>query len=65
MGGTGANHIMLGYGSVIVCYADANGNPTTPPTGQIENPNPRPNTNNYYVRGQLRQPPPLPAAART
>lgn len=49
MGGTGANHIMLGYGS-LVYYADANGNPTKPPAGQIENPNPQPNTNNYYVQ---------------
>ena len=48
MGGTGANHIMLGFGSLIY-YADANGNPTTPPTGQIENPNPQTGTNNYYT----------------
>jgi len=48
MGGTGANHIMLGFGSLIY-YADAKGNPTTPPPGQIENPNPQPNTNNYYA----------------
>jgi phospholipase C len=48
MGGTGANHIMLGFGSLIY-YADAKGNPTTPPAGQIENPNPQPGTNNYYT----------------
>ncbi len=47
MGGTGANHIMLGFGSLIY-YADANGNPATPPAGQIENPNPQSGTNNYY-----------------
>jgi phospholipase C len=48
MGGTGANHIMLGYGSLIY-YADSNGNPTTPPPGQIEDPDPQPGTNNYYT----------------
>jgi phospholipase C len=47
-GGTGANHIMLGYGS-LVFYADSKGQPATPPSGQIENPNPQPNTNNYYT----------------
>jgi phospholipase C len=49
MGGTGANHIMLGYGSLIY-YADANGQPATPPAKQIENPNPQPGTNNYYTQ---------------
>ncbi len=49
MGGTGANHIMLGYGSLIY-YADANGQPATPPSNQIENPNPQPGTNNWYVQ---------------
>ncbi len=48
MGGTGANHIMLGYGSLIY-YADTHGNPAIPPAGQIENPNPQPTTNNYYT----------------
>jgi phospholipase C len=48
MGGTGANHIMLGFGTLIY-YADANGNPTTPPAGQIENPNPQSGTNNFYT----------------
>ena len=48
MGGTGANHIMLGYGSPIY-YADGSGNPATPPIGQIENPNPQVGTNNYYT----------------
>ena len=37
-GGTGANHVFVGYGTAIF-YADANGNPTTPPSNQIENPN--------------------------
>ena len=49
MGGTGANHIMLGYGSLIY-YADANGDPATPPSGQIENPNPQSGTNNFYTQ---------------
>jgi phospholipase C len=49
MGGTGANHIMLGYGSLIY-YADSNGNPTMPPAKQIENPNPQSGTNNYYTQ---------------
>jgi phospholipase C len=48
-GGTGANHIMLGYGS-LVFYANAKGKPATPPPGQIENPNPQPGTNNYYTQ---------------
>jgi phospholipase C len=49
MGGTGANHIMLGFGDLIY-YADANGNPTTPPNNQIENPNAQAGTNNWYVQ---------------
>jgi phospholipase C len=49
MGGTGANHIMLGYGSPIY-YANADGTAGTPPSGQIENPNPQSGTNNYYTQ---------------
>ena len=49
MGGTGANHIMLGFGSPIY-YADANGNPAVPPSNQIENPNAQPGTNNWFVQ---------------
>jgi hypothetical protein len=49
MGGTGANHIMLGFGNLIY-YADANGNPITPPTNQIENPNSQSGTNNWWVQ---------------
>jgi phospholipase C len=49
-GGTGANHIMLGYGSLIY-YADpVTGKPQTPPAGQIENPNPVAGTNNWYTQ---------------
>lgn len=47
MGGTGANHIMFGFADDI-WYSDGNGNALTPPTNQIENPNPQMGTNNYY-----------------
>jgi phospholipase C len=47
-GGTGANHIMLGYGSPIY-YADAAGKPKAPPAAQVENPNPLGSTNNWYI----------------
>ncbi len=47
MGGTGANHIMFGFGDAI-WYSDGKGNAATPPTNQIENPDPQPGTNNYY-----------------
>jgi phospholipase C len=61
-GGTGANHIMLGHGDAI-WFSDGNGNATTPPHNQlvaagtanagvvdeVENPNPQPGTNNWYV----------------
>jgi phospholipase C len=49
MGGTGANHIALGYGDAMV-YTNGNGSPATPPANQIENPNPQPGTNNYYTQ---------------
>ena len=62
MGGTGANHIMLGTGDAI-WFSDGNGNPAVPPHNQlvvqqppdqanvdeIENPNPAPGTNNWYT----------------
>jgi phospholipase C len=47
MGGTGANHIMFGYADSL-WYSDGKGGIATPPTNQIENPNPQPNTNNWY-----------------
>ena len=61
-GGTGANHIMLGHGDLI-WFSDGKGNPATPPYNQevakgtanagvveeVENPNPSPNTNNWYI----------------
>jgi phospholipase C len=46
-GGTGANHIMFGYADALT-YTDGNGNNLTPPTNQIEVPDPQPGTNNYY-----------------
>ncbi len=48
MGGTFANMMVLGYADALY-YADANGNPAVPPAGQIENPNPQSNTNNWYT----------------
>jgi phospholipase C len=61
-GGTGLNHIMIGTGDDIF-FSDSKGNPATPPHKQmvaagtpnagivdeIENPNPAPNTNNWYT----------------
>ena len=63
MGGTGANHIMLGYGDAI-WFSDAKGNPAVPPHNQkiavgspnagvvdeVENPNAQPGTNNWYIQ---------------
>jgi phospholipase C len=62
MGGTGANHVMLGTGDAI-WFSDGNGNPAQPPHNQlvaagspnagvvdeIENPNPQSGTNNYFT----------------
>ena len=62
MGGTGANHIMMGTGDAI-WFSDGNGNPLQPPNDhvvgigsenqgivyEIENPNPAPTTNNWYA----------------
>ena len=47
MGGTGANHVMLGSGDAIF-WSDGRGNPTTPPS-HIANPNPLPDSNNQYT----------------
>jgi phospholipase C len=64
MGGTGANHIMLGTGDAI-WFSDGNGNSAVPPEGvspvpmtspnygtvdEIENPNPLTGTNNWYTQ---------------
>jgi phospholipase C len=47
MGGTGANHVMLGTGDAIF-WSDGNDNPTMPPS-HIAEPNPLPNSNNQYT----------------
>jgi phospholipase C len=47
LGGTGANHVMLGTGDAIF-WSDGKGNPTTPPS-HIANPNPLPGTNDVYT----------------
>jgi phospholipase C len=48
MGGTGPNSQFLMTGDVFY-YADSEGNATTPPADLIENPDPRPNSNNFYT----------------
>ena len=47
MGGTGANHIMLGTGDAAY-YQNALGKAVPPPAGEVENPNPQSGTNNFY-----------------
>lgn len=47
-GGTGANHFMLGTGDAAF-WSDGNGNPTTPPSSVIANPNPKSGTINAYT----------------
>src|SRR3984893_10762025 len=49
MGGTFANQMMFGYADALY-YSDVHGNPATPPSNQIENPNPMPGTNNWYTQ---------------
>jgi len=49
MGGTGANHIMLGTG-FAASYQNKAGQAATPPANEIENPNPKPGTNNNYAQ---------------
>jgi acid phosphatase len=48
MGGTGANYIALSTGDAAPYLID--GKPATPPGNQIENPDPRPGTNNWYAQ---------------
>ncbi len=48
MGGTGANHIAIGYADTLY-YSDAAGRPAVPPAAEVENPNPQPGTNNFYA----------------
>jgi phospholipase C len=47
MGGTGANHVMLGTGDAIF-WSDGAGNPTKPPS-HIANPDPLPGTDDVYT----------------
>src|SRR6202162_510997 len=47
MGGTGANHFMLGTGDAIF-WSAGQGNPTTPPS-HIANPDPLPGTDDVYT----------------
>jgi phospholipase C len=47
LGGTGANHVMLGTGDAIF-WSDGNGNPTTPPS-HIANPDPLPGSDDQYT----------------
>lgn len=49
MGGTGANHVMLGTGDAD-WYSDGKGRPETPPTLQIENPDPLKGTDDWYIQ---------------
>jgi len=62
LGGTGANHIMFGHADMI-WFSAPGGRPAVPPNGvqvytgtpdagvvhEIENPNPAPGTNNWYI----------------
>lgn len=48
MGGTGPNSQSIGTADVYY-YTDSKGNPATPPSNLIENPNPQPGSNNYYT----------------
>jgi phospholipase C len=49
MGGTGANHIALGTG-FAASFQNTSGKAVPPPSGEIENPNPKPGTNNNYTQ---------------
>jgi phospholipase C len=49
MGGTGANHIALGTG-FAASYQNKAGKAVAPPANEIENPNPKPGTNNNYAQ---------------
>jgi phospholipase C len=52
MGGTGANYFALATGYVAAYLAD--GKPVPPPANQIENPEPRPETANWYRQSGYR-----------
>jgi phospholipase C len=48
LGGTAANHVMLGHADSVF-WSDGHGNPTPPPANSIANPNPKPGTINQYT----------------
>jgi|SRR5579862_175978 len=48
-GGTGLDSLYLGYADDI-WYSDGKGHPATPPSNQIENPDPYPTSNNWYTQ---------------
>ena len=49
MGGTGLDSIYLGFADDL-WYSDGKGHALTPPTNQIENPDPMAGTNNWYTQ---------------
>lgn len=49
MGGTGVNHIFFGYADAL-WYSNGSGTAETPPSAEIENPNPQSGTNNWYTQ---------------
>ncbi|MBV8467415.1 MAG: phosphoesterase [Burkholderiales bacterium] len=49
MGGTGMNFYAISTGGKLPVY-NVNGQLATPPANQIENPNPKPGTNNFYTQ---------------
>ena len=49
MGGTGLDSIIAGFADAI-WYTDGKGNPATPPTNQIEDPDAQAGTNNWYAQ---------------
>jgi phospholipase C len=52
MGGTGPDSVPLGFADQVF-FSDGSGNPATPPSSTIYNPNPLPNTlNQYTLRAQ-------------
>jgi len=51
MGGTGANHVMMGTGDAIF-WSDGMGNRAVPPNNVIANPNPQPGTDDHYIVDQ-------------
>src|SRR5262249_5364822 len=48
LGGTAANHVMLGTGDAVF-WSDGQGNAVTPPTSLVANPNPKAGTINQYL----------------